>query len=75
MNALRKWRNPARLSLGRQDPLFLPATPDPSDSRIVWYSDDDVVAFLRRNSNYAEVVFSCLVPEHIHMSFIERIHP
>jgi hypothetical protein len=53
MNALRKWRRPERLTKGRSDPLYLPATPDPSDPRIVWYATKDVLAFCRRNDRYA----------------------
>ncbi len=54
MFALRRWRNPARLAGGLSSPLYLPATPDPSDPRIVWYATEDVMAFCRRNERYLD---------------------
>lgn len=63
MYALRKWRSPKRLKLGTADPLYLPATPDPADPRIVWYAREDVLAFCRRNDRYEARFLAAFAPD------------
>lgn len=61
-HSLKYWRDLSRLPGGVDNPLHLPATPDPENRNLVWYDLDAVMAFVERNDRYRDHVLAKFAP-------------
>lgn len=56
-HSLKYWRR-----LAPDHPLHLSATPDPDNSNLIWYDQDEVMEFVARNETYRNRVLAKLAP-------------
>lgn len=59
-HALKLWRDPKRLKLGVDDPLYLP--PLKLSHSCVLYSPQALIDFCRRNPRYADKLIALVAP-------------